>query len=101
MASPCGALHRNRHAQKRGHVGNRPVEFLIIHIQRPALGAARLLIQADALHVDAFENRFVQQLARVEFVGGAHVELDATDEIGKLSSFPFTRNDFLLPGFSF
>ena len=65
MAAPCRALHRHRHVKKCAHVGNGPVQFLEVHIQRLALGAARLLVQPDALHVKTFENRLVEQLLRV------------------------------------
>src|ERR1700720_867930 len=65
MAAPSRTLHGHRHAQECAHVGDGTVQLLEVHIQGSALGTARLLVQADALHVKTFENRFVEKLASV------------------------------------
>ena len=80
MAAPRRSLHRHGHAKERAHVGDGMVQLLEVHIQGLALGTARLFIEADALHVEAFENRLVENLARVLYICGANVEFDIADE---------------------
>src|SRR5712671_1183318 len=81
MTPPGRALHGHRHAKECAHVGNGAVQLLEIHIQRLALGTARLLVEPHALHVEAFENRLVEKLARVLHIRGAHFEFDPADEV--------------------
>src|ERR1700738_5129670 len=77
MAAPSRTLHGHRQAQACAPVGDETVQLLEVHIQRSALGTARLLVQADALHVKTFENRFVENLASVLHIRDAHIEFDA------------------------
>ena len=81
MAAPRRALHRHGHAKECTHVGDGMVEFLKVHIQRLAFGTARLLVEPDALHVEAFENRLVEKFPRILGVRGTHIEFDAADEV--------------------
>src|SRR5882762_3721819 len=76
MAAPSRTLHGQRHPQECAHVGDGTVQLLEVHIERLALGTARLLVQSDALHVKTFENRFVENLARVLHIRDAHIEFD-------------------------
>src|SRR5579872_6266977 len=82
LTMPCGPLQGHRYAQECTHVGDWTVQPLEVHIERLAVGATRLLVEPDALYVEAFENWLVEKAARVGFVGGPHVELDATNEVG-------------------
>ena len=70
MAAPPRALHGNRHVEKRTHVRNGTVQFLKVHIQRLALGTARLLVQPDSLHIETFENGLVEKVLRVRCICG-------------------------------
>ena len=78
---PSGALHGNGHAEECAQVGDGTVQLLEVHVQRLALGTARLLVQADTLDVETFENRFIEELLRVGCVRGTDFEFDAADEI--------------------
>src|SRR5260370_41160171 len=71
-ATPTRALHGQWHTKECAHVCNGTVQLLKVHIQRLALRTARLLVHADALHVEAFENRLGETLARVLYIRGAH-----------------------------
>ena len=44
LAMPCRALHWNWQVKKCGHVRDRPVEFLKVHVKRLTFGAARLFV---------------------------------------------------------
>jgi hypothetical protein len=81
LTVPGGALDGNWDAEEGAHVGNGAVEFLKAYVERVAFRTARLLVEADALNVEAFEDGFVEDGAGVGFVGGANVELDASDEV--------------------
>src|SRR3984885_15160837 len=81
MATPSSALHGHRHAKKCAHVSNGTVQLLEGHVQRLALGTARLLVQPDALHIKTFENRLIQKLLRILCVLNPYVELDPPDEV--------------------
>jgi hypothetical protein len=67
--------------QEGGHVGDRAVQLLEINVQRLALGTAGLLVESNALHVEAFENRLIEKLLSVGGIGGADFEFDAADEV--------------------
>src|ERR1700691_458533 len=81
VAVPGWTLHGHRQAEKGAHVGDGTVEFLKVHIERLALGTARLLVESDALDVEAFEYWLVEKLARVHFIRGSHIQFDPADEV--------------------
>src|SRR5712671_1369910 len=81
MAAPGWTLHGHGDAEEGAHVGDGTVQLLEVHVQRLTLGTARLLVQADALHVETFEDRLVENLARVLYICRAHFQLDPANEI--------------------
>ena len=78
---PRGTLERHGYTQECADIGDGPVQFLKVHIQRLAVGAAGLLVQADAMHVQALENRLIQNLLRIGHVLFVHLEFDPADKI--------------------
>jgi hypothetical protein len=79
---PGGALHGHGQPQESAGVGDGAIEFLEADVERRALRAARLLVETDAVYVEAFENRFVEKLLSVDDVGDAHFQFDPANKIG-------------------
>ncbi len=81
MTSPRFALHRHRNAKECTQIGDRAVELPEVYVERLALRTPRLRVQADALYVEFFKNRLIQQFLRVFDIFRPDAKLHATDEV--------------------
>jgi hypothetical protein len=82
MAVPSFALNGHGDSQERAEVGDGAIEFFEVHIQRLALRAAGLFVESHAVHVHAFENWFLKQLAGGFRVLGVDAKFHSSDEVG-------------------
>src|SRR5579864_1976252 len=75
-------MQRDRYSQEGTQISDWTIEFIKINVERLAFGTTGLFVKADALNIQSFEDRLVEQLP-----GGLHVfrpdaKLNASNEVG-------------------